>query len=111
MLQELWRGTREKLTQMLRSLAEILNGTYVSQERRNQEDQTDDTQAEPEEEKAHQARAMQLTLSAIPVLKLAQLFYTKLLKTATSTPLLFTLDPEMSTHEHNALWMKTECFQ
>ncbi|PLW36934.1 hypothetical protein PCANC_21214 [Puccinia coronata f. sp. avenae] len=99
---------RQKLTQMLGSLAEMFNGTYMLQERQNQDDQTDNTQAEPEEKKAHQARAMQLGQLAIPFLKLAQLFYNKLSNTATSTLLLFKLHSEMRT---TCFGVKTKCFQ
>ncbi|PLW17757.1 hypothetical protein PCANC_09064 [Puccinia coronata f. sp. avenae] len=97
-IQEEWQGPRRKASDMLAALAEMLNGTYVWRKKADQNEQADETDLE--KKKAHRARAIQLARWAIPMVKLTRLFYTKL---CTTSQLPFTLDPEISSKEHDEL--------
>jgi len=105
-LQDEWQGTSTKLHQMLVILTEMINGTFAST---NIPGQNGDGKNETKNKTAHQTRAIQLARAAIPMVKLARLFYDKLSDTTTHW-LPFSLDPQISTSEHNSLRKDTESF-
>ncbi|PLW50169.1 hypothetical protein PCASD_01864 [Puccinia coronata f. sp. avenae] len=112
-LQQEWRGSREKTDSMLQALSEILKGTYVRKQKpdRDQDEGADTNPEETsEEKKVHQARAIQLAQWAIPIVKLTRIFYTKLSNAVASNQLPFTLDPEISSKEHGSLREKVDSF-
>ncbi|KNZ63671.1 hypothetical protein VP01_1115g3 [Puccinia sorghi] len=105
-LQDEWQGLSRKLHRMLVALTEMINGRYVW---RTSPGQNHDGKNETENNTAHRTRAIQLTRATIPMVKLARLFYDTLSNT-TAHRLPFSLDPQISTYEHNSLREDMESF-
>ncbi|KAI7957485.1 hypothetical protein MJO28_004580 [Puccinia striiformis f. sp. tritici] len=93
-LQREWRPSVNQLTNMLKALANMINGTT---HRRSWNRFLLAVQGQWTDE-AHKICATQLVRSAIPIVKLGRLFYEKLSNPVTNQ-LPFTLDTKMSTDE------------
>ncbi|PLW26061.1 hypothetical protein PCANC_20984 [Puccinia coronata f. sp. avenae] len=105
-LQEEWQKSAQECNVMLQALSGILNATSMWRQKIDQ-NQPGDNQ---EERQAHRARAIQLAQLTMPILKLTRIFYAKLTKTATSDQFPFTLDPEISSKEHELLQDRMSTF-
>jgi len=103
-LQDEWRVSARKLTEMLESFTAMLNGEYDSSkgpdENENGVDQVED--------KAHRTRALQLAQSGLPLMKLARLFFDKVTKASNQMP--FTLVTHFSSENHEFLTEKMNSF-
>jgi len=101
-LQEEWQEISWNLHRKLVALTERLHGP-ISQ---NQDGDTSDM----EHKARHRARAAQLIRAAIPMIKVARLFYDKLSNMKNIHRLPFTLDPHISTSEYDPLRTNMERF-